>query len=88
MKKLKCKCPPDSPFHWMHNPRPSIFLNDPRFNQHAKLSQNQSAVVDREREQGRDIGHLPGVTAKLEVLTKRLINVKQFTIYSRAGHKL
>ena len=28
MKKLKCNCHPDSPFHWKQNPRPSIFAQD------------------------------------------------------------
>ena len=31
MKKQTCKCHPDSPFHWMHNPQPSIFLRDVAF---------------------------------------------------------
>jgi len=31
MKKQPCKCHPDSPFHWAHNPRPSIFLQDALF---------------------------------------------------------
>jgi len=31
MKKLTCNCHPDSPFHWVHNKRPSIFLQDPLF---------------------------------------------------------
>jgi hypothetical protein len=31
MKKQTCKCHPDNPFHWEHNPRPSIFLQDPAF---------------------------------------------------------
>jgi hypothetical protein len=31
MKKQPCKCHPDSPFHWAHNQRPSIFLQDPLF---------------------------------------------------------
>ena len=25
---MKCKCHPDSPFLWMNNPRPSIFVQD------------------------------------------------------------
>ena len=25
---MKCNCHPDSPFHWAHAPRPSIFAND------------------------------------------------------------
>jgi len=28
---MNCKCRPDSPFHWKHNPSPSIFLQDPFF---------------------------------------------------------
>jgi len=28
---MNCKCRPDSPFHWRHNPRPSIFLQDVAF---------------------------------------------------------
>jgi hypothetical protein len=28
---MKCKCPPDSPFHWARNPQPSIFLQDKAF---------------------------------------------------------
>ena len=31
MKKQPCKCHPDSPFHWAHNTRPSIFLQDVMF---------------------------------------------------------
>jgi hypothetical protein len=31
MKKLTCNCHPDSPFHWAHNKRPSIFLQDVAF---------------------------------------------------------
>lgn len=25
---MKCKCHPNSPFHWRENPRPSMFAND------------------------------------------------------------
>ena len=28
---MKCKCNPESPFHWRLNPRPSIFANDQYF---------------------------------------------------------
>jgi hypothetical protein len=63
-----------------------MFLNDPRFNKNAKLSQNQTAVVEREREQGRDISNLPGVTKKFSHAER--ISVKQFTIFARAGRIL
>ena len=25
---MKCNCHPDSPFHWKHDPRPSVFASD------------------------------------------------------------
>jgi hypothetical protein len=28
---MKCKCHPDSPFHWRENPRPSMFVKDAAF---------------------------------------------------------
>lgn len=28
---MTCKCHPDSPFMWRHNPRPSIFVKDAYF---------------------------------------------------------
>jgi hypothetical protein len=28
---MKCKCHPDSPFHWAQNKQPSIFLQDQQF---------------------------------------------------------
>lgn len=82
--KRKCKCPPDSPFHWMDNPRPSMFLKDPLFNAGARLSQTQTVVVERERAKGKDISHVPGISEKSAKIANR-INVRQFNIYSRAG---
>jgi hypothetical protein len=52
------------------------------------LSLKQAAVVEREREKGHDVGHLPGVSKRPENLAKRIINVKQFAIFSRAGQNL
>ncbi len=84
MTKRKCKCPPDSPFHWKDNPRPSIFARD----NGAMLSMKQTAVVEREREKGHDVSHLPGISKRPEILAKRVINVRQFNIFSRAGQSL
>ena len=67
---MKCKCPPGSPFHWKDDPRPSIFAKD----NGALLSMRQSEVVETARKQGRDIGHIPGVSA----------NIRYFHVYSRA----
>lgn len=79
--KYKCKCPPDSPFHWRDNPRPSIFATDPSLKAAATLSHNQTMVVERERAKGNDIGNVAG-------LSERVISVKQFTIFTRAGQIL
>lgn len=87
MTKPKCKCPPDSPFHWRNDPRPSIFATDPQLKAAATLSQNQTMVIEREREKGRDISHFPGMSDKSAQRVGR-INVKEFNIYSRAGFKL
>ena len=73
---MKCNCPIDSPFRWRENPRPSIFATD----NGARLSINQSAVVDREREKGNDISHVPGLSTK----SARILDVRQFTVYTRA----
>jgi hypothetical protein len=75
--KYKCKCPPNSPFHWRDNPRPSIFSQD----NSVLLSIRQSTVVDKKREKGHDVSHLPGLTTK----EQRIVNLRQFTVYTRAG---
>ena len=36
MRKQTCNCHPDSPFHWAHDPRPSIFVKDTYFRPKAK----------------------------------------------------
>ena len=58
---MKCKCPLVSPFHWKQDKSPSIFAKD----NGALLSMRQTEVVETARKSGRDIGHIPGVTAKV-----------------------
>ena len=87
MTKPKCKCPPDSPFHWKHDQRPSIFLRDPHIKAAATISHNQTMVIERAREQGKDLSHLPGLSEKVAKMPTR-ISVKEFNIFSRAGAKL
>ena len=84
MTQPKCKCHSDSPFVWRNVPRPSMFAKDPHFKgTNAMLSQNQTNVVEKKREEGIDISNLPGIS-KFE----RVINVKQFMVYSKAGKVL
>lgn len=81
-KKYTCNCPPDSPFRWRDDPRPSIFALDPVLKTAATLSNNQTRVVEREREKGRDISHIAGLSTKPH--EQRLIDFRQFTVFSRA----
>ena len=38
---MKCKCHIESPFHWAHNPRPSVFALDVHFRpKNAKVYEN------------------------------------------------
>ena len=55
-RKMKCKCPLESPFHWKEDKSPSIFAKD----NGALLSMRQTEVVETARKNGRDIGHIPG----------------------------
>ncbi len=78
---MTCNCHPESPFLWHKNPRPSIFI-EAKVNQYSLLSAKQSAVVERERQAGRDIAHIPGISKASHA--QRITDVKRFTIYSRA----
>jgi predicted DNA-binding helix-hairpin-helix protein len=62
-----------------------MFATDPHLKAAATLSHNQTMVVEREREKGKDISHIPGLSAKQ---TARIISVREFNIFSRAGQDL
>lgn len=82
--KLKCKCHPDSPFHWAHNPRPSIFQKDINFRASQTgqtLSQASSANVEKIRAEGKSAGFLAGISKNREA---EVLRMKTFTMYSKA----
>lgn len=87
MTRPKCKCHADSPFRWKDDTRLSIFAQDPHIKAAVTLSHNQTMVIERAREQGRDISHVPGLSEKPPQMPTR-ISVKEFNIFSRAGAKL
>lgn len=78
---MKCKCPPNSPFLWRNNKTPTIFVQA-NVNQYSQLSQKQSAYVERERNAGRDISHIAGISKASNA--KRLTEFKKFAVYSFA----
>ena len=82
MTAKKCRCPSDSPFLWKHDHTPTVFAKDLHFRGHgAVMSQSQTQVVERNRAQGISIGTIQGLSNKPQTT----INVRQFTIYSKAG---
>ena len=85
MTKPKCKCPLGSPFHWHEIKRPSIFA-DSKIQNSINNSVKQTAHIERERMKGRDISHVAGLSHNTHA--QRVINVRQFTVYSRAGKVL
>jgi predicted DNA-binding helix-hairpin-helix protein len=62
-----------------------MFATDPHLKAAATLSHNQTMAVEREREKGRDISHIPGLSTKQ---TARIISIREFNIFSRAGQDL
>jgi hypothetical protein len=83
MTAKKCRCNHDSPFLWKHDRTPTVFAKDSHFRGHgATMSQSQTQVVERKREQGIAIGTIQGLSNKSAQTT---ISVRQFTIYSKAG---
>ena len=85
---MKCKCHPDSPFHWASNPRPSIFANDMYFRAKGADGKSGSQIATEFVEDQRKEGKMTGSIANLGRPTKEkemaLIAYKQFGIYSRA----
>lgn len=83
--KSKCNCPPGSPFHWKEIHRPSVFLSS-NLNKSLNNSLRQTEHIERERVNGRDVSHVAGLSTKTHA--QRLISVKQFVVYSKAGQVL
>ena len=85
MTAKKCRCPVDSPFMWKHDHTPTVFAKDSHFRGHgAVMSQSQTQVVERNRAQGVAFGTIQGLSNKVQ----NIINVRQFTVYSKAGKVL
>lgn len=82
MTRPKCKCPKGSPFHWHGDDRPSIFM-DAKLHNSLNNSQKQTAYLEQERAKGRDLSHVAGLSRQTHA--QRIISLRQFTVYSKAG---
>jgi hypothetical protein len=87
---MKCKCHPDSPFHWAEHKRDSIFMSDYVFRakgaEGKSGSQIASDFVETQRGMGRSPGTIKNLGAPITNKEKEqaLTAYKQFGIYSRA----
>lgn len=86
--KQTCNCHPDSPFHWAHNRRPSMFVQDylfrPKGTSDKDAGQIQSDVLEKRRAAGEAVGHMHGLGKHTTEKEKQIIAYKQFGIYSKA----
>ena len=82
---MKCSCHPDTPFHWRHNHRPSIFQQDIIFRP-AKTgrtpSQAATEYVEQARKEGKMAGFIKGVSKKRE---EEVLRMRNFSVFSLAG---
>lgn len=82
--KLKCKCHPDSPFHWVHDKSPTVFARDINFRASKTgqtLSQASTANVEKAREDGKMAGFLRGISKNRE---EEILRVRNFLTFSLA----
>lgn len=83
MTTKRCKCHPNSPFHWRDDPRPSIFYKDVSYRgtkDGRTLSQLSSELVEQSRMDGKMVGFIKGISAKREEEILRMRNFKTFTL--------
>lgn len=73
---MKCNCHPDSPFHWMHNQRPSVFIRDIGFRAKGIVVTDTHSYFAEDLEE---------VRKTKDSKEKELIAYKQFGIYIRAN---
>ena len=86
---MKCKCHPNSPFHWAQNPCDSMFMKDHTFRSRGAEGKSSAQIATDFVELQRKMGKSPGTIKKLGSQTKEkeiaLLAYKQFGIYSRAN---
>lgn len=86
---MKCKCQPNSPFHWRENPQDSMFMRDHTFR--AKGVEGKSGAqiatdfVESQRQMGKNVGTIKKLGTQTKEKELALIAYKQFGIFSRAN---
>ena len=80
---MKCKCPPDSPFHWKQDKSPTVFARDVNFRASKtgqSTSQASTAQVEKARQEGTMAGFLRGISRNREEEVLRMRTFQTFSL--------
>ena len=80
---MKCKCHPDSPFHWRGDKSPTVFARDINFRASKTgqtTSQASTAQVEKARAEGTMAGFMRGISRNREEEILRIRNFTTFTL--------
>lgn len=78
---------PNNPFNWRLRTTPSIFATDPLFRARKDgktVGEVQTEVLDRKRLNGEAVGYMHGIGKATLEKERRLLEYKQFGVYSKA----
>ena len=81
---MKCKCHPDSPFHWKGDKSPTVFARDINFRASKtgqSTSQASTAQVEKARQEGTMAGFLRGISRNRE---EEVLRIRTFQTFSLA----
>jgi len=82
---MKCKCHPDSPFHWKQNKSPTVFAKDKYFTPGGAASAiGATQRVNNDRLQGGNMGTIKGISRNREA---ELLRMRTFSTFLMAISK-
>jgi hypothetical protein len=79
---MKCKCPPNSPFHWKHDKSPTVFARDKYFTPGGAASAiGATQRVENDRQKGGNMGVIKGISRDREA---EVLRIRMFSTFTRA----
>lgn len=79
---MKCKCPPDSPFHWKNDKSPTVFARDKYFTPGGAASAiGATQRVESDRQKGGNMGVIKGISRDREA---EVLRIRTFSMFTRA----
>lgn len=79
---MKCKCPPNSPFHWQEDKSPTVFARDKYFTPGGAASAyGATQRVEEARSKGEAMGTIKGISRDREA---EVLRMRIFSTFTRA----